>query len=1221
MKKLLAMVLALCMVLSMAPAASAAEAGLTAAEAEAAVASLNAGSDFYYELSDRYAEPDIEHRTEVRWWMAEGGHTDQTLEEEVQAIYDAGFRGIELCQLNVRGLDAAVWGYGSEQWNHDFHLVLNKALNLGMTIGITSGTNWSTTNVPGLDPDTDAGMQCIFAAPEAVAAGTTRTGKVPTTNGRKALRDVNQFIGAYAFETVPGTSKPIQVKQDGVIDLSDKVVAVEDGWTLDWTAPEGADYTIFYYWKQGTAQESKPSVIPAYCVNYLDTRGFEAWKEYFAANVLNDPELNEKIKNGDVQLFMDSLEFSSGAGATVWSEDFAKIFKERKGYDITPYAALAMGLENMWTWHQDYMPVGTYSLTDSETNERILNDLHDVQTELYMYNYVKPIEQWLNDWGIQLRAQISYGTYVEISEPSLVVDYPEAENRNQRNQIEQYRLFSGAAKLENKVLSSETGAVNMMSYVYDLQTHLHEAYALYASGFSRINWHIWSSSWSPASVAQTWPGFQSSSGLHHLGLRTPDSANYYELNQHLGRVQQLLREGKARSDVGMIFERYGEPTCYALEDPSEDMWMQRHDYMIFPSTELQEHGYTYEYFSPEYLKSENVYFDEESGTLELAGYKALVLWQEWLNPEAAENVLKLAERGLKIVIVDGAASRTPYNDGEAGAAALESTMKQLRTLDNVVSAATADDVMEALQSLGVEPYAGFDNEQILAQTREDENGNRYLYVWNYCDGSLHDGDDPDHGTVADTEITMDGTYIPYCIDSWTGEVAQLANYRWEDGKTIFPLTLTYGNIALYAFEPAQEEDEHLVSASLDTYVTEDGIVLRATESGIYPIETAYGNVFNFNARVPAAYDITGWDVRVESWTQGEEIFRTDTFTDSEGNTSVEHTYDNLITPIQVKLDKLTTWDNIPEVGKNVSGQGFYKATFQWDGQANGAYIDFGRLSSTMEIRINGVKTTDLNMNMPVIDVSDYLVTGENTIELTYSSNVTNVKLARGDIKARQLWGGADYKVDYRSYGPSQAVLIPYVQTVLPVSAAGISLSGETEATVGNALTYTVRAANVEQLATAELTIEIASEPEITAADGWFVISKTYDSGVLKVLLGNNAGMTTQDAGDLLTLTMENPGKETEVTVAVTKAVLSAYVGESEAFLPVRLEDASVVTKVTYSIYDVNRDGQVDQLDITRAQRCYGMNEGDQGWNPLADVNKDRQVDINDLILILNHYSK
>ena len=48
---------------------------------------------------------------------------------------------------------------------------------------------------------------------------------------------------------------------------------------------------------------------------------------------------------------------------------------------------------------------------------------------------------------------------------------------------------------------------------------------------------------------------------------------------------------------------------------------------------------------------------------------------------------------------------------------------------------------------------------------------------------------------------------------------------------------------------------------------------------------------------------------------------------------------------------------------------------------------------------------------------------------------------------------------------------------------------------------------------------------------------------------------------------------------------------------------------------------VDLLDITRAQRCYGMNEGDKDWNPLADVNSDHVVDINDLILILNNYTK
>ena len=63
------------------------------------------------------------------------------------------------------------------------------------------------------------------------------------------------------------------------------------------------------------------------------------------------------------------------------------------------------------------------------------------------------------------------------------------------------------------------------------------------------------------------------------------------------------------------------------------------------------------------------------------------------------------------------------------------------------------------------------------------------------------------------------------------------------------------------------------------------------------------------------------------------------------------------------------------------------------------------------------------------------------------------------------------------------------------------------------------------------------------------------------------------------------------------------------------------TTITYSIYDVNEDGIVDQLDITRAQRAYGASDGDDNWIARADVNHDGTVDINDLILILNNYSK
>ena len=64
-----------------------------------------------------------------------------------------------------------------------------------------------------------------------------------------------------------------------------------------------------------------------------------------------------------------------------------------------------------------------------------------------------------------------------------------------------------------------------------------------------------------------------------------------------------------------------------------------------------------------------------------------------------------------------------------------------------------------------------------------------------------------------------------------------------------------------------------------------------------------------------------------------------------------------------------------------------------------------------------------------------------------------------------------------------------------------------------------------------------------------------------------------------------------------------------------LANAAVTTEVTYSVYDVNQDGTVNQLDITRAQRFFGKSDD------LADVDNSGEVDITDLVLILNNYSK
>ena len=944
-------------------------------------------SSFEKALKEKFAHPSIGTRTDVRWWMASGMHTNETILEEINAMHTAGFGGVELCQLADRNVDEKLYGYGSKQWENDVKLILNTALDLGMSVSLTSGAGWSTSNVPGLDPDSQKANQCIVLITEDLKAGQKRTGSVPKN---EHLREKAVFVGAVAMKKC-GENIYDGKKYEVLTEL------VNNG-TLDWTAPRDGDITVMYYYMQGTAQAASPAVEKSYAINYFDKRGIEALKEYLENNVLNDEKLNEKIRLGDVQLFMDSLEYSHGAGITNWTENFEKDFYAIKGYSILPYMFLAAGAPrvSIWNWDDNSDLQGMYCLTDTEMNKRILDDIFEVQTKLYMNEFLAPFREWLNSHGITLRVQISYGKNLEISEPIAVVDRPEAENRNQRNQVDMYRLWSGGAHIMNKDLSAETGGLDNSNYSYTFQRHLQEAYALYASGYSRIIWHIWASKFGPLPV---WPGYEGGDYkdiYYKFGTREPSYPDYTLFNDHLGRIQSFLREGKAGVDIGMIYVKYGQHMVIG----NKMDWMHTHKTMFFPSTVLQDNGYTYDYFSPSFLDC--AVFDKGSKTIENAGYKALVLWHKDLSLSGAKRIYALAKEGLPVVIVEGAAETSPYyGDSENE---LRDTLSMLKTLENVISVPDADSVINALRELGITPYIAFSspNRQLLTQTRRVDNG-LYVFAYNYCDGSLHDDETDDHGNTVTAELSANGTYIPYEIDPWTGKT-MIKNYRFENGKTYFSSTLQYGDVALYALESCNE------CADFET-------------EKIYEPSVKY-----YSPR-----EITGWDLTVESWSPSKE---TETRTEFLfGLQTNEYAVKTDKRKIHVKLNSITTWDNIDEIGRNVSGTGNYKSSFFWNGKtengeaANGAIIDFGSITQSIRVFINGVETEPVNMNVPKTDISGYLRNGENSIEVKYCSNLNNIQMFRGKVKENILVTNyLGYLTKYESYGLKQAVLIPYAKS-------------------------------------------------------------------------------------------------------------------------------------------------------------------------------------------------
>ena len=293
-----------------------------------------------------------------------------------------------------------------------------------------------------------------------------------------------------------------------------------------------------------------------------------------------------------------------------------------------------------------------------------------------------------------------------------------------------------------------------------------------------------------------WPGW--GEAYDRWGDREIDYRDMDELNAHIGRVQSLLQTGVSRTDLAFIHNNWNQGLLYeggTGNDITGMNYQLAHMGIYYRSTELQDNGYTYDYLSPDLLSADGVYFDENTKTIELAGYKAVILYQNWLDIEGAEKILEWAKKGLKVVIINHAAERTPFHDGQDER--LSNIINELKTLDTVRTAdiynvsqnfdyfdAAAegyqDGVLKALLDLGVTPYAGYSepNHQLLTQSRMDNHGNQYMYIYNYCSNDYHQNSHIDsvkeenHGTNIQTEIKLPGMYIPYRIDAWSGKVTK-----------------------------------------------------------------------------------------------------------------------------------------------------------------------------------------------------------------------------------------------------------------------------------------------------------------------------------------------------------------------------------------------------------------------------------------------------------------
>ena len=960
-------------------------------------------------------KPDIQYWPEVRWWLAEGFHTDETLKKEIQSLYDAGFGAVEFLAMEEPGADSKLYGWGSEEWVHDSHTVVGETTERNMGVSMTSGTNWSNANLITISPDDKAAAKELDYADELVRAGESRSGEILKSKLIMPGVTEQELVAVVAAAEDGEKDGRICLDKDRLIVLTDQV---SDG-CLEWTAPEDGDYRLFFFWIHGTGQTAEPSVSTSYTINYLDRYGVEAFKEYWDSTVLT-PELNENLqKNSRAMMYMDSLELGTfGRGGQLWGYHFLEEFETRRGYDLTPYLPFIVKNAGMMTPVFEYH----YGCRDQKFTEKLYNDLYQTMTDLYMENMLKPMQEWLHSHNMKLRAEISYGLPFEISQPGKYVDGIETESLEFASQIESYRNLAGPAHIYNRLYSSETGAT-LLNYMMGLDFYTQIIYTQFAAGVSKTVLHGYSSI-AGSEESTYWPGHEGMWPVfsERFGSRQPAFGHYKDWTAMVARYQMLLRKGKPRMDLGilrldynfnnMIFAGCREKELY------ENGLMRANEGIYWKDMKLQNAGYTWDYFAPQIL--EEAFVDYENGELisDGPGYQALIIYQEELPLHTAEKLLKLAKKGLPILFVNGvnetlrpgginkthekAADMTPFlNEADE---VLTEIVSEIKALPNVREIDDQSRTYETLLEMGVRPRAEFSqsNQNILTHMRQEEN-TLYVYAYNM----QYTEKEP-----FAFSMKIQGEGKPYRIDCWNAAVEETAEYRHEDGCTVLSLELAPGQACMYAVDLSADPEIHVAEVSGTSEKQEkmqeavslckcgDAFTANIFKSGTYDIAFSDGTEEKVSAEVPKEIPLPLWNLDVEDWNEGEK--RTITEDRGLGIVTKEVYYETKKTMIHAGEVSLKPWKDIEAVGPEVSGVGTYTTHVElpedWDDSCGAVLKLESTNDNTAVIRVNGEKAGAFDIDALAIDISELLKKGDNEITVEVSSTLNNRLLARGYYK-------------------------------------------------------------------------------------------------------------------------------------------------------------------------------------------------------------------------------
>lgn len=380
------------------------------------------------------------------------------------------------------------------------------------------------------------------------------------------------------------------------------------------------------------------------------------------------------------------------------------------------------------------------------------------------------------------------------------------------------------------------------------------------------------------------------------------------------------------------------------------------------------------------------------GVLAASGpaYRALVLDnQKYITPEASAKLLGYAEDGLPIVVIGGLTNSTI---GAAGQDVVSKKMAALASSNraNVKFLETTDELVAALESLSVTPRVSVKSSIPTTASKDLYNlwraGNNVDYVFLY-----------NKGAAAQFNLVFEAKEhsVPIRLNAWTGEEDPIVAYTRSQSGISIEIALKQDQTAIVAFVPGQGRSSVISHSENIAKIREgpDGeLSVLLSDPHAATLTLSNGRTEEIpsltkksDAKLPSL-EIGPWNLTIESWEPDSDPSNTH---------SVKKHLD--LGP----QEPLLPWSEISGA-QNVSGVGYYSANFdipklcQLPREQTATIIDFGVVHNSLRAWVNGKQLPAVDIMDAQLDISDYVVQGDNSIRVEVSSTLFNAVKARVD---------------------------------------------------------------------------------------------------------------------------------------------------------------------------------------------------------------------------------